>query len=60
MITLNQKQFEKLTKVVAIGARLSEIERFEGYVPSSQLTTRKRALKKALAELTDQEEENLL
>lgn len=54
---LNQKQFEKLTKVIAIGARLSEIERFEGYVPSSQLSTRKRTLKKQLAELVNEETE---
>jgi len=56
-MTLNQKQFEKLTKVVAIGARLSEIERFEGYVPSSQLSTRKRSLKKQLAELIGEDTE---
>lgn len=55
-MTLNQKQFEKLSKAIAIGARLSEIERFEGYVSSSQLTARKRALKKQLAELVGDEE----
>jgi hypothetical protein len=57
MITLNQKQLEKLTKAVAIAARLSEIERFEGYVSSSVTSTRKRTLKKQLAELTDKETE---
>lgn len=55
-MTLNQKQFEKLAKAIAISARLSEIERFEGYVSSSQLTARKRALKKQLAELVGEEE----
>jgi hypothetical protein len=55
MITLNQKQIEKLTKAVAIAARLSEIERFEGYVSSSVTSTRKRTLKKQLAALTEEE-----
>jgi hypothetical protein len=55
-MTLNQKQFEKLAKAIAISARLSEIERFEGYVSSSQLSARKRTLRKQLAELVGDEE----
>ena len=54
MITLTNKQFNKLAKVIATAARLSEVKQFEGYVPSAVTSKRKRMLRAQLGKLTDQ------
>ena len=57
MITLNQKQFEKIAKLVATGARLDELNRLEGYVPSAVISRRKNILRKQVAELKGDKKE---
>ena len=51
MITLNQKQFENAAKLIAASARLSELQRLEGFVPSALISRRKEMLKKQIAKL---------
>jgi len=51
MITLNQKQFKDVTKLVALAARLDELNRLEGYLPSALLSRRKGILKKQVETL---------
>lgn len=46
MITLNQKQFQNALKASAIAGRLDELNRLEGYVPSSTISRRRNLLKK--------------
>jgi hypothetical protein len=57
MVELTQKQFKQVAEIVATAARLSEIKRWEGFVPSAALARRKRALKLQLSKLTDKKEE---
>ena len=57
MITLTQKQFEKAVKKLMTAARLDEISRLEGYVPSALISKRKGILKKQLASFAGQKKE---
>lgn len=57
MITLNQKQFEKVAKLIAINARLDELNRLEGYVPSAAISRRKSILRKQVSELKGDKKE---
>lgn len=56
MVNLSQKEFNRLVEVVATAARLSEIQRWEGFVPSSALARRKRTLRAQLSKVSDKEE----
>lgn len=51
MITLSKKQFEAVVETVAIAARLDEIKRLDGYIPSAMLSRRKDLLRRQLQEL---------
>jgi len=53
---LTKKQFKRVAEIIATGARLSEVKRFEGLVPSSLVSTRKRTLKNQLTELLEKED----
>ena len=57
MLTLNQKQLKKVMDLSSIAGRLDELNRLEGYVPSSTISRRKNILKKQLAEMTDKKDE---
>lgn len=54
-MTLNQKQFKNAMKIVAAAARIDELNRLEGYVPSSTISRRKNALKKQVEEILGKE-----
>jgi predicted PP-loop superfamily ATPase len=51
MVTLSKKQLETVAETVAIAARLDELKRLEGYVPSAMINRRKDLLKRQLREL---------
>lgn len=56
MITISQKQLEKAAKLIAAGARLNELNRLEGYVPSALTSKRKAMLKALIAGLSGKKE----
>lgn len=57
MLTLNQKQLKKLMDITALAARLNELKKLEGYVPSGLIAKRKGIIKAQLTKLTGKESE---
>jgi len=55
---MTKKQFNKIAKILAIAARLDELQRLEGRIPSAILSRRRGILKKQLDKLTGESEEN--
>lgn len=52
-MTINKKQLNNLVALALLAGRYSELENFEGYVPSSSLSRRKGILKKQIRTLVN-------